>query len=481
MAGVDQGAAVTGGGWRLVGRAVLGVFLWVFLLVVLGLAAALLFLWVIHFRHLPTWTVSLAGLTILLGSLLVYWGTMRYLIRRRFQFSLRAALGGTAAVAVVIGMLGHRIQFAARQQRAIWALWQQGSPAAYHLVFGDDSAWFRGLIDRFGFDPFGNVSEVDVRSDATLDVLLEHAEEFPDLETLSFNAGVSDVGLQRLPEVNRFRNLTIVNFMSTPMTDAGLKHLAGWTNLEVLMLNSCTRITDAGLAHVAELPRLEKLFLYSETPPPMILTDAGLAHVGRMHQLRLLYIHLPITDAGLAHLRGLRGLERLAVRSAKITDAGLTHLEALDLNFLSLAEADVTDDGLKHLQGMKNLKQLELNDTSVTDAGLERLAKMPQLESLWLSSPRTTDSGLVHLQKLPRLRELSLEGPKITDAGLAHLQALIGLERLRFDGTAITDAGLEHLKPLHNLRELDFVRTQVTPAGVADLQRAMPKCRLYLY
>ena len=307
MAGTSTRAAVSPRGRPLAGPVVLGLFLGLLLLVMLALAAAIGFLWVIHFRHLPTWTVSLAGVTIALGALVVYWRTMRYLIRRRFQFSLRAALAATALVAVGMGLVSHRIQFVARQQRAIWALWQQGSGAEYCLVFADESAWFHWLIQRFGFDPFGKVSEVSVRSDATLDTLLEHAEEFPDLENISFNSGVTDLGLQRLPELNRFPSLKTVNFLSTPMTDAGLEHLANLPQLEALYLTS-GKITDSGLVHLQKLPRLKELSLEGSK-----ITDAGLAHLQALSGLeRLRFNGTPITDAGLEHLKPLHNLRELS-------------------------------------------------------------------------------------------------------------------------------------------------------------------------
>ena len=44
--------------------------------------------------------------------------------------------------------------------------------------------------------------------------------------------------------------------------------------------------------------------------------------------------------------------------------------------------------------------------------------------------------------------------------------------------TKITDAGLVHLKGLTNLQELDLSRTRTTDAGVAELQKALPNCKI---
>ena len=42
----------------------------------------------------------------------------------------------------------------------------------------------------------------------------------------------------------------------------------------------------------------------------------------------------------------------------------------------------------------------------------------------------------------------------------------------------ITDAGLVHLKGLVNLQTLDLAFTKTTDAGVADLQKALPNCKI---
>ena len=62
-----------------------------------------------------------------------------------------------------------------------------------------------------------------------------------------------------------------VNLYATRITDAGLVHLKGLTNLQDLKLGG-TKITDAGLVHLKGLTNLQELHL-SDTQ----VTDAGLA------------------------------------------------------------------------------------------------------------------------------------------------------------------------------------------------------------
>ncbi len=150
-----------------------------------------------------------------------------------------------------------------------------------------------------------------------------------------------------------WRRVERVERSGLSVTDAGLGHIAGLTNLEWLDLNS-THVTDAGLAHLAGLTNLEAL---------------GLGNT-------------QVTDAGLAHLAGLTNLKRLWLGNTQVTDAGLAHLAGLtELQGLDLRSPQVTDAGLAHLAGLTKLGILYLRDTQVTDAGVASLrASLPSVE-----------------------------------------------------------------------------------------------------
>lgn len=311
MAESEMQADSPRGGLPFLCRAALAVSIGTVLLSVLGLTVLFVLLWFVHHRHLANWIINLVGLTLVSGALTVFWRTMRSLARRHFRFSLRASLAAMAVLGLAFGMLGNRIRFVARQQQAVWSLWRQGSSTNYYLEFNTDSAWFGWLIKHFGFDPFGRILEVDARTDDAIEALAGHRAEFVDLEYVIFGAGVTDRGLEYVAELRDFPNLKYANFRGSPITDAGLKCLAGWKNLRCLALSSCPRITDAGLAHLVDLPDIEGLALVAKSTT-MGLTDAGLVHVGRMSRLQFFTVEgIAISDAGLAQLRGLSRLERL--------------------------------------------------------------------------------------------------------------------------------------------------------------------------
>ena len=123
----------------------------------------------------------------------------------------------------------------------------------------------------------------------------------------------------------------------------------------------------------------------------------------------------------------------------------VTVIEMLDVPF----EKD--DEG--------NILFLSLFDTSVTDAQLEHITGMTSLRRLELHKTQITDAGLVHLKGLTKLETLLLLKTQITDEGILHLKGLTSLKSLWLTNSS-------------------FPNTKVTDAGVADLQKALPDCRV---
>jgi hypothetical protein len=98
------------------------------------------------------------------------------------------------------------------------------------------------------------------------------------------------------------------------------------------------------------------------------------------------------------------------------------------------------------------------------------------VEYIWLAN--RTDVELAYAGELSGLKTLAVTYARITDAGLAHLQGLTELQALYLGDTQITDAGLEYLKGMSRLKNLDLTGTKVTDAGVAELQKALPNCKI---
>jgi uncharacterized protein (TIGR02996 family) len=103
-------------------------------------------------------------------------------------------------------------------------------------------------------------------------------------------------------------------------------------------------IADNDLSYLCKIPTLLGIVLEAE------ITDDGLRHLsGLTNLLELQLFFTQVTDDGLRHLSGLTNLSTLfLVGSPQITDDGLRHLSGLtQLKDLHLELTEVTEDGIR--------------------------------------------------------------------------------------------------------------------------------------
>jgi hypothetical protein len=157
------------------------------------------------------------------------------------------------------------------------------------------------------------------------DAGLAKLKDFDQLQTLNLGCTlVTDAGLDRLRGLKHLRNLTL---LSTKVTDAGLEKVKDWPQLESLDLTE-TEVTNAGLEKLKALPHLESLILNGSHQEGNRVTDAGLAHLKGLSQLKVLSLSSEkITDAGLANLKGLSQLRELYLQNTQVTDQGVKELQ----------------------------------------------------------------------------------------------------------------------------------------------------------
>ena len=111
----------------------------------------------------------------------------------------------------------------------------------------------------------------------------------------------------------------------------------------------------------------------------------------------------------------------------------------------------------------------------------EKVSNETRTTAVYLTTARTNLGLLISL--LMQCPAPADERPLVdrligyTDVGLVHLKGLTKLQRLVLP-RQITDAGLAHIKGLTQLQVLNLGGTKITDAGVADLQKALPNCKI---
>ena len=119
------------------------------------------------------------------------------------------------------------------------------------------------------------------------------------------------------------KNLRRLNLLGTLVTDEGLKHLSGLTELEDLDLYG-VKVTDSGIEHLSKLKKLRRLNLLGAQ-----ISDASAGILSGLEELRELNLYRSrITNAGLAKLHRLRNLELIDLRYTGVTGAGVDALRA---------------------------------------------------------------------------------------------------------------------------------------------------------
>ena len=172
-----------------------------------------------HYRWLPKgYPVLVAAATfVVLLVLLVLWLAAALVFRWRFQFTVRSLLLLTVIVSIWGSWFGVEMRTARRQREAVEAMARLGGSVCYdYLDLTRTQPWLRNLL---GEDFFGEPVSVDLRG---ADVM----EEVGKMSQVTFlelsGTQVTDSGLVYLHGLRQLRKLTLYD---THVTDGGLKNL----------------------------------------------------------------------------------------------------------------------------------------------------------------------------------------------------------------------------------------------------------------
>lgn len=283
-------------------------------------------------------------------------------------------------------------------------------------------------------------------------------------------------------KTGRLRHVSSLILAGTAANDTTLAALAG-TNLPLVCLDlrGCS-ITNDGLQHLSGFSNL-KVLRFNGSDGQTTVDDAGMPHLASLKNLRVLALDgLWVSEVGLESLTEISGLTELYMKSTTISDDGLKLLTNFpQLKKLRLAFNQISDAGLEHLAALKSLEDLDLSENSLlTDAGLTHLAGLTNLKKLNLWRVQISDAGIHHLSGLHDLEWLNLDNTQLSDNGLPALMGLTKLTFLHLGSTTVSDTGMVHLQGLTNLRDLKVTRTAVTESGVTNLQKKLPETKIQL-
>ena len=212
-----------------------------------------------------------------------------------------------------------------------------------------------------------------------------------------------------------------MNLTLTPVTDAGLQHLGGLTELRTLGLAS-TQCTGSGFVHLKALRKLQSVNFHF-TP----LNDAGLRAISQVPIAdRFWFAHTHFTDQGAESLATLTRLKRCGIGSKDPASSGdaVAALTKLPLEDLSLLDNQATPAGIAHASKISSLLKLDVSYApTVTDESMELVANMPKLKEFRIGSAQLTNAGLQMLAMSKSLKKLTISGLKnVTPQGVDALQ-----------------------------------------------------------
>ncbi len=341
--------------------------------VVACLVIAATLAWLMRNWSPATWLLVAIGLGMIGIVVAVVWRWWRLPVERRFRFSMRGMLVGIAVFALWLGVIGVDLLRWGQEVATVMELFDRG------VVVNDMDGRFDPL------EPLKNVRSIEIGMDSGLPGLLGYVKDLPDLEAVNFrNGGVSDAGLNRVSELDRFPNLRSIAMDRCNVTDSGLERLANLRVLEGLYIYNCTKITGAGMANLAGLQQFRHLYL---TGVP--IRDAGMVHVAGLRQLsRLTLAGIPISDAGLAQLRDMPNLRRIDVHRTQVTEKGVNALcEALPDCFVTWDEASCP--------AISQIRQIEVWSRGAPQRQIAVITEVERIESIrkWIDQATLVPDG----------------------------------------------------------------------------------------
>ena len=273
-----------------------------------------------------------------------------------------------------------------------------------------------------------------------------------------------------------------LSLSGTQITDAGLKRLAYFPNLQHLDLSN-TAITNDGLPHLSVLKQLTTLSVANTK----VDYDRALG-IGQALNVKELDVSgLGVTDEHIHNCLAIGAIQSLKLSHNPITDVGVAELLKNSRRLWKLDVSDTAIDGSGILPPNRSFK-VNLDGTNITDANLIALLKLggctdisirrtgitaavlPTLSSLGISlalgEGPITEADLENLSSAA-FSHLSLNDKNFTGACLAS--GKVTVKSLDLSNSGVTDKTLIALASLRSFNHLDLSNTEISDAALPSI------------
>ena len=172
-------------------------------------------------------------------------------------------------------------------------------------------------------------------------------------------------------------------------------------------------------------------------------------------------------------------ISHIAVRTSFATDALLRQL-AQHPGLLGInvdTRSTVTADGIVALKGCTQLQILIFHAPASPEV-CGACSQLSRLRLFGIGNPIVSKELLASIIQLSQIESLSLQNTGITDNDLLSIQKMTKLKTLLLDNAKVTDEGLKTLKSFTGLTRLGMMGLNVTPQAVAELEAALPNCKV---
>jgi hypothetical protein len=223
--------------------------LWRFLLIVLAIEASVFVLAKCHWFGFIKDDIEVTSFffgfwaLVILHILAFVWALLPFLVRRRFQYSLRSLMLVMLLTSVCMSGFATK-RFAVKQQ-------EEAAEAIKKL--GGDVRWDGCLVRNSDF--FSDVTDVEFINRHVAVAALQRLRDFPHLRWLALDG--SDITDTQLKHLQCLKELQCLDLQGTGITDSGLEHIKVITSLRSVQLQN-TPVTNAGVRNLQKaLPNCE--------------------------------------------------------------------------------------------------------------------------------------------------------------------------------------------------------------------------------